>query len=769
MAERTITVSTLAGDEKRTVNDADTSLIERLDLIHREEQQYRSDGRGGMSLEAEWEQNGHRTVGNHWLAATGGTGLVEGFRVVQFVSSDTEGLRGLKRSTINRTQNSIISNTAGQTQEPIQIRVEPTETADQPMLFLTTEAGIKLHELLYGTIKKITDAANEGKLTALGDPEAQAAIRQHTEQAITGFLQQYGLTPDTLPSKEKLIADKQLTDSPDDRGPRLPMEQDDMGFIESLIESEMISEDDVIRINDQVVTEVAQSGWDHHWRVAGGDAVMLMNEYLSNVYGNAPVRFQWHTEGPLKHHFSLENTHILNIWVDHTHFFPHDWDHVLFEHPMSLNQAKHLYPNVADDLTRAKERGNLTPGEGRRSAVYQTDFKRDMVVIRHAWLRWETVPMTLDEALDEEKVETVKNKNKPDTYRLADGGAAVKPPDDTTGEPGPKWPETVGIRQVTYIPAINKIIEDLRCPYKDIPFGWNLNLPRPDGTPFGQGEPLRLEDISQQINRTLSVLDNHLRYYQFPNRYWPAGLLNKLRSSGFQFHARPGGDIPIDEDQWLFIMQAGGFNRMTQDIPRIPGEYVSLLQLLLQEHDSLSGNVQVRQGREPFKGASGKAIESLATQATGSIGFKARFTEQCVERLAKIGLDAMAKWLPIDLWQKIASQYERPVLAEIVKRMNSRQWNVYVQTVTGRGVNAELDAQRAMQLYGEGSPTRLLSRQTAMRRAKVSDPEAELRRINKENPELSGQVADALAQQELAANSPQASKASVVQGNTAPT
>ena len=33
MAERTITVSTLAGDEKRTVNDADTSLIERLDLI----------------------------------------------------------------------------------------------------------------------------------------------------------------------------------------------------------------------------------------------------------------------------------------------------------------------------------------------------------------------------------------------------------------------------------------------------------------------------------------------------------------------------------------------------------------------------------------------------------------------------------------------------------------------------------------------------------------------------------------------------------------
>ena len=56
-----------------------------------------------------------------------------------------------------------------------------------------------------------------------------------------------------------------------------------------------------------------------------------------------------------------------------------------------------------------------------------------------------------------------------------------------------------------------------------------------------------------------------------------------------------------------------------------------------------------------------------------------------------------------------------------------------------------------------------------MRRAKVSDPEAELRRINKENPELSGQVADALAQQELAANSPQASKASVVQGNTAPT
>jgi hypothetical protein len=731
--------------KRMTVKDIEDEkdAVDLLDSLQREAQGFRDRGDPGhLSLEVEWEQNGHRFLGNHWLSAGSTVGMSEGYRAVQFTTNDETGIKGLKRSTLNRTQNSVIANTGGQTQFPTVIRLEPEETEDRPIYFMSPEGGRLLHKML-APVRKLRQEAEQQRNENTDNPQLMQQIDGRASELHSQVLEQLGLGDIIVPDDDQLVESIDDEDEVQDfLGPSKPLTFEQGIAVQKLVDAGLLPKTSLISINDDLITSIAQKAFDQRWRVAGGEQKLVMNELFSNIYGNQWMRFQWNHDGPMKHTFTLENTHILNVWVDHTHQFIGESDYVIFDYPISLDQAKahakgmwsHV-KGLEDDLDSAATDGVLDDAKFRRGGLWsKSEFKRKMVVVRTGWVRWQDVPMTIEQAIDEDLVvEREENDLEPAGYTLVETGEDVDPPDEDSGKAPKTWPTTSGIRQIVILPQVERTIEDRACPYWDIPFALNINVPRPDGGPYGQGEPMRLEDISQQINRLLSILDNHSRYYQFPQRYWRQSTLEKLRVKGFQLHSRPGAEIPIPDEDWRIIMSVGGFDRMTQRIPSIPGAYVDLLERLLKEHDRLSGDVEVRQGVAPFSGASGALVDSLRQEAAGPLAFKSKFTEWMVERIGKLAVDAIVRWMPIEEWQKLESRFERPIWESMLPRMRMRSWNFRVETATGRGINTRIDEERAINLYQAGAPSRLLSRETAMARVRVPDPNAEGRRIDSEN------------------------------------
>lgn len=693
---------------------------------------------GGMTLEREWELAGHRYLGNHWYDVRGSVGLVEGFRV--FHTGMTSGdAKGIKRFTLNRTQNSIISNTASEMQQQLVVRFEPQESADPSEYMLSPDGGA-----IVANIVQATMPAMEQQAMMQADPEAMAA--------------QPPLDPIALSFVEAQFTPEQLGDG-SEIGPTAIITEAQAGIIKQAIEVGVLKDNDLVEINDKTRRDVAQAAFDALWNASNCDQHIYRNVLYRNIFGHQPLRFQFDHETP---RFILDNTHILNVWIDPTHDTIDEADYLIFEHVLDADQAVAQWPDFEEAIAGAREKGQLDLKPTKTGSSYfrmgspsqSTHFRRPMVRVRTAWLRHQQVAMTEREAVEsgrvvqnpmemmqeppvedmvddsgDEVIEAEESGNEqaqeaPElNYLLVmdERGNPIEP--EPTGPDAENWPKTVGVKEVVMLPQIARVVSDRRCAYSDIPFGWNVNIPRPY-SPYGQGEPLRLEDLQTQINLVLTILANHIRYYQWPMRYWPKSLFEKLKSNGFSLHSRPGMEIPIDDKMWLMAAR-GGKMSMVEQVPPVPEYYVRLLELYLNEHDRLSGNVGVRQGDPPSTNMSGKALNSLIGESKGPLQFKANFTEWMMERIAKLALNAMVDFLSIEQWGEIVDMYALPALERIVEGIASSRWDITVEIATGRGVNQAQEDERAMALYDR----KLLSKQTSMERVRVRNPQQEKERI----------------------------------------
>jgi len=355
-----------------------------------------------------------------------------------------------------------------------------------------------------------------------------------------------------------------------------------------------------------------------------------------------------------------------------------------------------------------------------------------MVRVQVAWLRHQDVPMTDDEAVDSGMIVAAEamfpdedTEDLAEFYRvMTDEGEPIDP--EPVEVDGKGWPTTTGILQVTSLPQIDRIVDEQRCPYWDIPFGWNRNIPIPY-SPYGQGDPVRLEDVQSQINLVLTILSNQLRYYQWPMRFWPMKLYKQLKDKGYSLHSRPGMEIPIP-DRMYMVMASQGKSTMVEQPSTIPAFYTRYLEMLLAEHDRISGNVEVRQGVAPSNDMSGKALDALIAESRGPLAFASRFSEYSLSRIARLAITAMADYMTLDQWGEIVEQYHPSALGKIVERLRYSQWDINVSITTGRGVNKAQDEERAITLRREG----LISKVTAMAQVQVPNPDKELIRIQEE-------------------------------------
>lgn len=681
-------------------------ILTEMDELRRECQSVWAMNLDGRALEDVWEDNARRWNGDHWgdsIASAGTRDAREGSRLATYRETS-----GLLKMSLNRTQSAMVSGWAVETEKLTTVYIEPRESGDRAEWYIDPD---------YAPILQQMEQTGKLGVDALGQP-----------MILQGFTaeQKAGLEP----------LNEQNYDT--------------------LVKTLKIPEKYLLAVNDKTVADMAHNTLQAKWEDCGADQKVMEYVLRRNITGHSWASEDWDKE---KMGFRITNWPFRDVWCDSTKSCVEDMAWLGTEEYLDVAKAKLLWPEYAAKMDQWATR---TAGHGEdyrgSSANRGTDFARKMLKVWTFYRRYEPYPMTEDEAiragkvareqqqvLDEFGVTSLDETGAPqmrDFLVLAETGEEVTPE-------SPKWPKVSGVRHLVGLPDARVIVEDHRCEYLDIPFALNKALPIID-TPYGQGDPQRLEAIQQMINRLATYIVNILRMHAFPPEMWPQSILEALKAGGYTgANIKPMRKIGIPDHLWE-KMAAAGTPALSVKLVSDVASFLQLLQFALAEHDRLSGHVDVMQGRvQP--GTSGVAIAQLQEAAKGPVGLKAKYTEWAVERLAKLALDSLVKWLPTSEWAKYNGRYARPVqtaegtvypaLEAMIGKLQKLDLNIRVEVAAGRGLDRQIKAQMSL----EARKMQDLSRQKFLEAnpGLTDDPTEENRRIVNEK------VEEAKAMQEM--------------------
>ena len=661
--------------------------------------------------------------GNQWNhQRAGGDALDSQMGTVAFqtVVSSTDSNNDMVRPVINRTQNAELSNTEARTSRPIQIRFEPEETNDEGEYWLTKEGAETLMELREQKILQVKAASvqqQQAQLEGMMVPPEQVidpdAVMQEVEAQF----------PDVSGSFDS------------EHGPTKPLRNKHAYRIKDLIDQGLMMPDDLQKIDDIATAKVLQKVANRLNSEANLDGKYLKAALKSTNAGYYFTRFSYVTKGSKKHNISLENLPIRSAWIDPYHDDIMDADYAGEDRAVSLERAKVMYPSL--DPKALEEAASNSSMNDEEVGSVADQRQRDMLQITTSWHRHHTVPMAEEQALHDNFItkETGEDGEEP-VYKLTKEGAehtggqegeVVEPQEDRAH--GTNWPDDEGLRQIVTIQGMDEPIEDIRCPYWDIPLLLFINVPRVDESPLGQGDAVRLDDVQTQINRLAAIIINNQEHAQFPMMFLPQTFKDMIEADGDGLFYQPGGVQGIPDHMLYAILQAtGGFSNLIMTPPPLNDQTIGLFDKLLMEHDNLSGNVGVRQGRAPYAGASGAAIGALQEQAVGPLALKARTDEHALTRYARLLQHAIVNFYPESYWQRVVSGYTLPVLRRIIERASVAQLNVQVSVAAGRGVTKQLDRAQTMEMRNSG----LLSLVDTLTELETDDPEGKAERVMRE-------------------------------------
>ncbi len=738
-----------APEQTTDIPPDERKLIEQINRLKRQAQEYRGSKRGiarAMTLQGEWIEAAERFMGNAVRASQSLAELEEGFRVYTIQDANATGAtRGLQVTRIARTQNAVVAGVAATTAEPIRAMLSPVETGAGEVYWLTRKGRRRVRASIQTALSQI-EAELEARSQMLDVAAAEniPAIPidpQAADRADQSLTEQEAIEPERQRRTAEIMAlhgdltPEQIGEA-DDRGlettaPTELIEEHQAERLQELVVAGVLPEEELIAVNDRFVARCAQELMDWMWDRANLDLHLMTGKLFCDIFGQVDFKFEWDHE---RRRFSVQPCHILNIYTDHTQIDMDLRSHHIETYQLTIEHAKTRWPQFADLLDQAKTGGGEGGYEHRIGGIYESGFDPDTMMVRVdvAYLRYEQVPMTAAEALERGLIV----ENDAGGYRLmkAEEGdeSAVFAEVPTDPRRAGAWPMTSGILQVMTLPQINRVLSRRRCPYYDIPHAWALNIPRPDMSCFGIGEPIRARDIDDMINRVLSILGSLLFYYEFPCYFWPATVMEQVQRQGHSLFARPGANIPVPDDAWDRAMAGGGFDKMKHEGVQVPPSVISFLQMLIGLHDDIMQRADVMQGRAPYSGASGKVVESLAEQAMGPVAFKARFFEQAVERLCRLAIDAIGQWVEPRDAKRVLDRYEEPLIAEVLGRMRRAEYDVTVSLAAGRGAVQRQKENGAMIKHQQG----LLSKRTTMTETGVEDPEREIKLITEEQQQL---------------------------------
>jgi hypothetical protein len=296
----------------------------------------------------------------------------------------------------------------------------------------------------------------------------------------------------------------------------------------------------------------------------------------------------------------------------------------------------------------------------------------------------------------------------------------------------PAWPTRLCIRQI--IEILNYVVEDIECPHWDIPLLHNVCIPVP-AKPYGIGEPFRLQKLQIAMSRIVDSMVQHVEYNKYPLVSMPESVYEAVKAKYGTARIKPGETLPIPDDLWLAY--SGNVDKATASQPLSPAS-VELQDLLGRKMTEQSGHTEALRGISSGAQESGKKVDLLQQAASTMIGFKAKRTQDVIERLTRLMLYCLVNHAPIETITRIVSKYPPEVMPLIMERAQSLEWDVDVKVEAAMGQAVAAKKQEAIQLFQLG----LISKQTCQERLGV-DVQQEQDRLAQDQAAMMQQQAQA--------------------------
>lgn len=300
----------------------------------------------------------------------------------------------------------------------------------------------------------------------------------------------------------------------------------------------------------------------------------------------------------------------------------------------------------------------------------------------------------------------------------SDTGEEVTPnlPD---GSVHPSWPIIYGIREIRDIERV--VIFDQRCRLPDIPLPPNINIPVPF-SPYGIGEPDRLDGLQMAINRVLSDLITFHRYNAYPPQVTHQAVADGIGSQLNKMRLQPNSVTHIP--QIIADLLGGDLSKAIQflDVGQMSPDAWKLLEFLVDAIDKEAGNTEASQGIAP-SGSSGAWVANLQSAAAQVMQVTSMSTEAWMKKIVRLIVHFISNDMTVEDIQKYTSKYPPPILEAFHKRQKALYLDIGVEIQSGSAASKQGQTSNMIQAKQAGIPisdTEIMSRMNL-------DPDSQLK------------------------------------------
>lgn len=456
----------------------------------------------------------------------------------------------------------------------------------------------------------------------------------------------------------------------------------------------------VVTVDDTTKAKFGSDVFQAFWQRSQCDQWLRRNLLRTNVQGYQPV---WYRFDKWRKRHVLRHWPLCQFYVDSCAESIEDAAWCVLDIVLDKAEAIALFPDLQDKIEEHAKPGTPdTFDNGRWGTACNRDFQRPVVAMRLAWLRYQPIPLTTDEAVQfggvapaKQMVQTgidettqmpvMEEQDIPGQYMLGD--APVAP-----GEPA--WPSRPGIREIIQIGR--EKVRDQECDEWDIPVLVNINRPI-IGTMFGQGEPAMIRELQKAKNRAYNSVVDHLNYYRYPIGIGPASMVNALGGKVDMLH--PGQFYKVQDNTFIATQNARYFIEPPQMPPALPNGIAQIT----SEMDKQSQHAPVMQGYAPGASSSGKQVELLQQAASSTISDKARVTSYMLQRIARLMLHAMQRDLTLMDVMQVVSRYPEHVAKMLWDGVVTGDWDFEIEVTAGTQTAALARQQKDLSDLGAGA------------------------------------------------------------------
>lgn len=599
-----------------------------------------------------------------------------------------------RRVTLNRIQNCVISMAAIQAADPPKIEFSPRESGEPPLVYLNTKepAAMQLAvQMIGGGMAIDPNQPLPDEIATQLKAQVEAAEMMRMQAMASGMPEPPGLLP-----KEAIV-----------------------------------------EVTDSTAADWLQTVHDGMWEAGQGQFYFTENTLNKCVLGWQPTYYKFNRD---LGHGEFCNVNAMHVFIDPLATEPSRAAYIVWDEVVGYDEALARYPEYGTEIELAASQTVTFPGghQYTPSQVYEQNFERELVVIRHAWFKHQPYPMTPDEAVGAEIVEvgelpTGQTQPVPVTDELGQpmldemgqpavqqqpimrqamlkGGAEVAPG-------GAGWPQRYGIREVVVIGQ--KAVIDRQCEFEEFPIAVNVNIPIPY-SPYGQGEPKRLRGLQDSLNRVVSAVITGFDY----NAYTPEVMHEAVQQAMPEElrHCRTKPDTRITVPAHLFDLVGGDLSKLIQtlDVPAMPPEVWKLIEFLIASIDKEGNQAEVLQGQASGSW-SGEAINSLQNAASQVIRFKSARSEFYLKHLARLQVHAITQLMTAEEVARWSNKYPPAIHAAFHARAKSLAVDVSVEISSGSGAARASETNNLVAARGAGVP---ISDDTIIERMNL-DPQVE--------------------------------------------